>query len=61
MITPEKYDNALREIVRLRDELRQCQEIGNNLIVENAKLRSKLEGWIADVTKTWPDVPEGKR
>ena len=43
MITPEMYENALRENARLRYELRQCQEIGNNLIVENVQLKAEID------------------
>jgi hypothetical protein len=42
MITPEMYRNALDEIDRLKHELRQCKEIGNNLIEEVTALRSAL-------------------
>jgi hypothetical protein len=62
VITPEMYQNAKDRIEHLERELRQCQEIGNNLIVENVQIKaeldrvnSELEGWRR--AKTWADTP----
>lgn len=43
MITPEMYRNVMDRIAWLERELRQCKDIGNNLIVENVKLQAELE------------------
>jgi hypothetical protein len=43
MITPEMYRNVMDRIAWLERELRQCKDIGNNLIIENTKLLAELE------------------
>ena len=55
MITPEMYRNALNEIERLKAELRQCRDIGNNLIEENARLQFDLDAWKS--ARTWAETP----